>query len=184
MASKKRKVPARMKGEKKKERAKKEKRKVAGKKKKKTVVRRRGKALGDRSIAGDPVAVEAEEQSVVVARDTRAVADPAADGDVVTFTIDAEEDVAVVVDQGAKVAAADPSGAAGSSAVTTTETEDAVAPVSTLDIMAGVEEDVKALCDRVVDLFDEWGSLRFSYFVDIWRDMNFGLVSFNCAVSL
>jgi len=41
----------------------------------------------------------------------------------------------------------------------------------------GVKEDVQTLLDRVVALFDEHGGLRYSYFLDIWKDMRFGLVN-------
>ena len=43
-------------------------------------------------------------------------------------------------------------------------------------IAAGAHQDICTLIRKVTALFDEYGTLRFHHFVDIWKDMKFGLI--------
>lgn len=41
---------------------------------------------------------------------------------------------------------------------------------------AGAAEDIEVVVGRTALLFDEFGDLRFQRFVDVWKDVKFGLV--------
>ena len=47
----------------------------------------------------------------------------------------------------------------------------------TQPITTGLEEDVTAIIERTVALFDESETLEFQHFVSVWQEMHFGLVS-------
>ena len=43
-------------------------------------------------------------------------------------------------------------------------------------IAAGAQLDISNLIEKATALFDEFQTLRFHHFVDIWKDMKFGLI--------
>ena len=43
-------------------------------------------------------------------------------------------------------------------------------------ITAGAKQDICTLISKVTALFDEYQSPRFNHFIDIWKEMKFGLI--------
>ena len=43
-------------------------------------------------------------------------------------------------------------------------------------ISAGAQKDISTLIHKVTALFDEYRTPRFKHFIDIWKDMKFGLI--------
>lgn len=57
------------------------------------------------------------------------------------------------------------------------EKDPASESVANLQITSGCAYDVTHCLDRIVELFDENEELRYQYFLEVWKEMNFGLVS-------